>query len=88
MGSKYRAGWVLVGGRAAWVHIAQASQEMNGVMCVYRDIFPKDIEVVTIAVHIEEVEGAPMQRAAYLTSFGPLQVRNLTLLYFLGREEK
>jgi hypothetical protein len=62
------AHWVLVGGCAAWMHIARAEREMSEDVEVYRRIFPDDIDVVIVGDQIEEVE-------VQVGTLGPLKVQ-------------
>ncbi|MDG9667016.1 hypothetical protein [Hahella sp. CR1] len=69
-------GWYVVGGCAAWMHIARAPRNMSEGVDEYRSIFPHDIEVVVEPAARERIlrslEGRELVVA--VGSFGDLAV--------------
>ncbi|WLQ13634.1 hypothetical protein O5O45_28300 [Hahella aquimaris] len=69
-------GWYVVGGCAAWMHIARAPRNMSEGVEEYRAIFPHDIEVVVAPAAreriIQSLEGRELVVA--VGSFGDLAV--------------
>ena len=73
------AHWVLVGGCAAWMHLARANRDMTQDPEVYKRIFPDDIDVLIVGDKIDDVEVTVGTRGPLKVEFAKNYVDDATI---------